>query len=369
MSASGVKAEINGETVYIRTVKTLMTDFVAEQTRRCELKQGRAISGYIAAMLLGGCGQFGAETEISNEPDHSVCSIELVVLGAGQDAGAPQIGNPQDPAWGNPSLRLSPTSIALVDHDAGQRYLFEATPRITPQLNLLDTLAPGAGDSLSVSGVFLTHAHIGHYAGLMFFGREAAGASGVPVYAMPRMTDYLQSNGPWEQLIDLQNIKVTTLEDRVPIALSADISVTPFRVPHRDEYSETVGYVIKTTGKNTLFVPDIDSWDEWEAEFDLRLEDMLGQVDFAFLDATFYDDQELPGRDMTLIPHPRVEATMERLANQPTEIRSRVHFIHYNHTNPIRFPDAEETQDVYARGFQIARSGHRHCLMRPEEQR
>lgn len=333
------------------------------------MKKGRTISGSIAAILVGGCGQFGAETEISIDPDRSVCSIELIVLGAGQDAGAPQIGNPQDPAWEDPSLRLTPTSIALVDHDAGQRYLFEATPQITSQLNLLDKLAPSSGDSLSVSGVFLTHAHIGHYAGLMFFGREAAGASGVSVYAMPRMTDYLQSNGPWEQLIDLQNIEMMTLKDRVPMALSEDLSVTPYRVPHRDEYSETVGYVIKTKGKNTLFVPDIDSWDEWDAEFDLRLEDMLEHVDFAFIDATFYDDHELPGRDMTLIPHPRVEATMDRLANQPAKVRSRVQFIHYNHTNPIRFPDAEETQDVYARGFQIARSGDRHCLMRPEEQR
>lgn len=304
---------------------------------------------------------------MSTDLEHSVCSIELIVLGAGQDAGAPQIGNPQDPAWENPALRLTPTSIALVDHDAGQRYLFEATPRITSQLNLLDAMAPGAGDDLSLSGVFLTHAHIGHYAGLIFFGQEAAGASKVPVYAMPRMTDYLQSNGPWEQLIDLQNIKIATLEDRVPMALSRDISVTPYRVPHRDEYSETVGYVIETTGKNILFVPDIDSWDEWEAEFDLRLEDMLEQVDFAFIDATFYDDHELSGRDMTLIPHPRVAATMERLANQSAEIRSRVQFIHYNHTNPIRFPDAEETQDVYARGFHIARSGDRHCLVRSEE--
>lgn len=346
-----------------------MIDFGAEQMKRCELKQGRTISGSIIAMLLGGCGQFGAETEISIHPDRSVCSIELIVLGAGQDAGAPQIGNPQDPAWEDPSLKLTPTSVAIVDHDAGQRYLFEATPRITAQLNLLDKLAPGAGDSLSVSGVFLTHAHIGHYAGLMFFGREAAGASAVPVYTMPRMTEYLQSNGPWEQLIDLQNIEITTLEDRVPIALSADISVTPYRVPHRDEYSETVGYVINTMGKNTLFVPDIDSWDEWESEFDLRLEDLLGQVDFAFIDATFYDDYELPGRDMTLIPHPRVEATMQRLADQTAEIRSRVQFIHYNHTNPIRFPDSEETQDVYARGFQIARSGDRHCLMPPQDQR
>ena len=127
-----------------------MTDSVAEQIRGCELKQGQTIWAHIAAMLLGGCGQFGAETEMSTDPEHSVCSVELIVLGAGQDAGAPQIGNPHDPAWKNPALRLTPTSIALVDHDAGQRYLFEATPQITTQLNLLNTLAPGADEGLSL---------------------------------------------------------------------------------------------------------------------------------------------------------------------------------------------------------------------------
>lgn len=326
------------------------------------MKQGRAISASIAALVLGGCAQNGAGAEIGAVPDPSLCAIELIVLGAGQDAGAPQIGNPQDPAWADPALRLTPTSIALVDHLEGQRYLFEATPRITQQMNLLDTLAPGTGDGLGLSGVFLTHAHIGHYAGLIYLGREAAGASDVPVYAMPRMADYLRSNGPWGQLVDLENIRIATLEDRTPQALSSTISVTPYRVPHRDEYSETVGFVIETAGKSALFIPDIDSWDEWEADFDLRLEDMLEQVDFAFIDATFYDDHELPGRDMTLIPHPRVAATMERLENHPADIRSRVQFIHYNHTNPIRFTNSEETQGVYERGFHIARAGDRHCL-------
>ncbi|MFN3213398.1 MAG: MBL fold metallo-hydrolase [Henriciella sp.] len=327
------------------------------------MKPSKAISGGISATLLAGCAQYGAGAEATAAPEQTECAIELIVLGAGQDAGAPQIGNPHDPAWADPALRLTPTSIALVDHAVGRRYLFDATPQITQQMNLLDTLAPGSGDKLSLSGVFLTHAHIGHYAGLMYLGREAAGASSVPVYAMPRMADYLQSNGPWGQLVDLENIELKPLEDRVPSVLSEAIQVTPYRVPHRDEYSETVGFLIETHGKNALYLPDIDSWDEWDTDFGLRLEDMLGLVDFAFVDATFYDNHELPGRDMTLIPHPRVTETMERLDGQRAEVRSRVQFIHYNHTNPIRFLDAEETADVYARGFNIARAGDRHCLV------
>ena len=292
------------------------------------------------------------------------CEIELIVLGAGQDAGAPQFGNPDDPAWQDPSLRLTATSVAVVDHATKERYLFEATPHITDQLNRLDQIVPPAGPNEGVSGVFLTHAHIGHYAGLMFFGREVAGASGLPVFSMPRMRNFLSTNGPWEQLVAINNIVLNDLAERTPVNVSEKIRVTPYRVPHRDEYSETVGYVIETETKSALFLPDIDSWEEWESDYSVRLDTMVSRVDFAFIDATFYDDNELPGRDMSQIPHPRVTESMELLDHLSDEIKARVHFIHYNHTNAIRFPDSPQSQTVLARGFNIAREGDRHCFAR-----
>lgn len=294
----------------------------------------------------------------------STCEIELIVLGAGQDAGAPQFGNPGDPAWQDPSLRLNATSIAVVDHVSRERFLFEATPHITDQLNRLDQIVPPAGANEGVSAVFLTHAHIGHYAGLMFFGREVAGASGVPAYVMPRMHKFLSSNGPWEQLIALNNITLTDLAERTPVNVSEKIRVTPYRVPHRDEYSETVGFVIETDNKSALFLPDIDSWEEWESDYSIRLENMVSRVDFAFIDATFYDDDELPGRDMSQIPHPRVTDSMDLLDHLSDQRKAGVHFIHYNHTNAIRFPNSSQSQTVLARGFNIAREGDRHCLAR-----
>lgn len=315
---------------------------------------------YVGLLALGlsGC----AVQAQDNNPISSTCEIELIVLGAGQDAGAPQFGNPDDPAWQDSSLRLSASSLALVDHSASTRYLFDAAPQITDQLQRLDALVPPKGPNEGVSGIFLTHAHIGHYAGLMFFGREVAGASRVPVFAMPRMRGFLSANGPWEQLVALENILLNDLTERVPVSVSEQIRVTPYRVPHRDEYSETVGFVIETEGKSALFLPDIDSWEEWETDYSIRLEDMVSRVDFAFIDATFYDDDELPGRDMSQIPHPRVTESMTLLDHFPIEVRARVHFIHYNHTNAIRFPDSPQTQTVLSRGFNIAREGDRHCL-------
>ena len=313
--------------------------------------------------MTGSC-QVDTKPETQIETQANTCNIELIVLGAGQDAGAPQFGNPDDPAWEDPSLRLTATSIAIVNHETSERYLFDATPHITEQLQRLDRLAPSATKNEGLSGVFLTHAHIGHYAGLMFLGREVAGTSGVPVYAMPRMRDYLAQNGPWGQLVDLGNIVLQSLEDRAPITVSNTIKVTPYRVPHRDEYSETVGFIIQSSQKSALYLPDIDSWEEWDTAFDLRIEEVVTQVDFAFLDATFYDDFELPGRDMSLIPHPRVTQSMDLLDHLPAETKAGVNFIHYNHTNAIRFDDSGASKTVNERGFSIAREGDRHCLER-----
>nr|WP_281501128.1 MBL fold metallo-hydrolase [Erythrobacter sp. F6033] len=284
------------------------------------------------------------------------CARELVVLGAGQDAGAPQIGNADDTG-----PRLLPSSIAVIDRENGQRFLFDATPAITEQLVVLDRIEPPK-NGLGIDGVFLTHAHIGHYLGLAYLGREAAGASKVPVFAMPRMVKFLRENAPWSQLHTLDNIAVTELEADGLAPVSDVFGVFPITVPHRDEFSETVGFLIMTPEKRALYVPDLDSWDEFAEAGGGTLSDLIGGVDYAFIDATFWDDNELKGRDMSAIPHPRVTGTMDRLADLPDSERAKVHFIHYNHTNPIREPDSAESKEVAERGFNIARRGMRMCL-------
>ncbi|VVT09616.1 MBL fold metallo-hydrolase [Erythrobacter sp. EC-HK427] len=283
------------------------------------------------------------------------CDYELVVLGAGQDAGAPQIGNAEDTGPG-----LLPSSLGLIDRMAGRRYLFDATPAITEQLAMLDAIEPPA-QGLGVDGVFLTHAHIGHYLGLAYFGREAAGASGVPVYAMPRMAEFLRSNGPWSQLVELGNIRLQEMVEMTPLSAGGRIFVSAVPVPHRDEFSETAAFVFyQPELGNVLYLPDIDYWQEVEGGNFLR--QILPQLDYAFIDATFWDDNELPGRDMSEIPHPRVTATMDLLQDLPASERAKVHFIHYNHTNSIRDPDSPESREVEARGFNVARRGDRFCL-------
>lgn len=275
----------------------------------------------------------------------------LYILGVVQDAGYPQTGCYQQhcmPGWENSGLRRGAASVGLIDPASKRKFMFEATPNFPEQLYELDREAPDA----ELAGVFLTHAHIGHYTGLMFLGHEAMGAKGVPVFAMPRMAEYLQNNGPWSQLVEYKNISLSPLVNERAEHFSG-IAVTPFLVPHRDEYSETVGYRIQGPDKSAVFIPDINKWSDWET----NLADLIKSVDYALLDATFFSDGELPGRDMSQVPHPFVTETMDALDSLTASERKRVWFIHLNHTNPLLNPDSEESKQVNRRGFNIATEG------------
>ena len=280
----------------------------------------------------------------------------IQVLGITQDAGYPQANCYQphcNRAWEDKSLRRTASCLAVVDGPTKTKYLFDATPDIRDQLYRLHLIAPDTVYSLD--GVFLTHAHVGHYTGLMHFGHEASATRDVPVYAMPRMREFLSNNGPWDQLLRYQNIELTSLENGSEVTLSKHLTVTPFLVPHRDEYSETVGYRIDGPNRSAVFIPDIDKWDRWDTD----IRNVIRSVDYALLDATFYADGELPGRDMRQIPHPHAAESMALLENMTDEEKSRVIFVHMNHTNPLLVEGSPEQAEVEKRGFRFAREGMR----------
>jgi len=293
--------------------------------------------------------------------DAQACPVELVVLGSGQDGGAPQLGHEEDPAWKDASLRRTATSIGLVDRVAGKRWLIEATPDLREQLHRFNSVAPaGERPMPALDGVFLTHAHMGHYTGLMFFGHEVMGAKDLPVWAMPRMAEYLRTNGPWSQLVKYGNIALKPLADGSTVDLGA-LKLTPFQVPHRQEYSEVVGFRIDGPNRRVLFIPDIDRWEDWDVQ-GVRIENQLRGVDVAYLDGTFWADGELPGRDMSKIPHPMISKSMARLASLPASERAKVRFIHLNWSNPARFPGSEARKAIAAAGFGVADEMERVCL-------
>lgn len=276
------------------------------------------------------------------------------VLGIIQDAGFPHIGCQRDCCNSDIIQEYYVSSLGLIDKKNQKRYLFDATPDLSKQIRELEVFSK---NKKIIDGIFLTHAHMGHYSGLMYLGREALGAKNIDVYVMERMNNYLKNNGPWSQLVELNNILLNKIYNYKPIDISQNIKVIPFTVPHRDEFSETVGYKIIGKSKSILFIPDIDKWNQWEKSIinEIKL------VDFALIDGTFYNGTELD-RDMSKIPHPSVEETIELFLNQPASERNKIYFIHINHTNPILTDKNNILKNVISLGFNIAKRGMKFYL-------
>ena len=279
----------------------------------------------------------------------------VVVLGIAQDAGVPQMGCDSpfcQEVWKNAKLRQMVSSIALVNSTTKERWIFDATPDLPEQFQLLKEITGDFCNNLA--GIFLTHAHIGHYTGLMYFGRESMNAKDVKVYAMPRMKTMLETNAPWSQLVSIKNISIQPLENKQTTEISENISVQPFLVPHRDEFSETVGYRITANSKSLVFIPDIDKWQKWSE----KLEDIVKSNDYVLIDGTFYADGEI-NRPMSEVPHPFVAETVELLKNLPMHEKNKVYFIHFNHSNLLVQGDKLKIKQLKSKGFNITFQGQK----------
>jgi len=292
---------------------------------------------------------------IAADPGPMPSTPYVLVLGVAQDGGVPQPGctRPCCSARRDPADRRCVACVAIVEPATDTRWIVDATPDFREQLARLDAVAPPADGAAApgLAGILLTHAHVGHYTGLIHVGHEVMGARGVPVWAMPRMWQFLSSNGPWDQLVRYGNIELRPLADGEPVALSAAVTITPLRVPHREEYSEAVGFRIDGPDRSVLYIPDIDKWDRW----DRSIEALVASVDVALLDGTFFDGSELPGRDMAAIPHPFIVESLARFSMLPAEQRDRIHFIHLNHTNPALEPGGDAARTVEEAGLHVAR--------------
>jgi len=283
----------------------------------------------------------------------TIVSPSLIVLGTLQDAGAPHIACKKDcckTLFKQPDINLQVVSLGIIDPINEKSYLFEATPDIVTQMKTLSTLSTFSNKE-TPDGIFLTHAHIGHYAGLMYLGKEAMDAQKMPIFAMPKMKTFLENNGPWNQLVSEENISIQSLKNETVVKLTSQFSVIPFTVPHRDEYSETVGYKIKGPNKSVLFIPDIDKWHLWNKD----IVDEIQQIDYAFIDATFFDSVEVNNRDISEIPHPFIIESMELFKDLPAIEKQKVHFIHFNHTNPAINLNSEKARLILKNGFNIAK--------------
>ena len=278
----------------------------------------------------------------------------VIILGTAQDGGAPHAACEKlccVDKWNDPSLHNKVSSIGIVDPVSNEVWMIDATPDFAEQLYLLTN-----NNSRDLKGIFLTHAHIGHYTGLMHLGREVMGSKSTVVNVMPKMENFLRNNGPWSQLVELENISLKSLKDNKSVQLNSRLTITPFKVPHRDEFSETVGYRIDGPSKSLVFIPDIDKWSKWR----INIIDIVENSDYSLLDGTFYDINELPGRDMSQIPHPFIIETMKLFKS--SNKRNSIHFIHLNHTNPALNNNSNEYLNILKKGFNVTKFAEKYHL-------
>lgn len=274
-----------------------------------------------------------------------VChSQKLVVLGTLQDGGSPHMNCDKDCCK---EKKNNDFVVSLGLYDENQMYFFDCSPDFVFQHKYLKSISKK--DNFSI---FLTHAHMGHYSGLIHLGRESANTKGVPVYSMPKMSLFLENNGPWSQLVKLKNIIIKPIEDQQRLSFSKNLVVTPIQVPHRDEFSETVGYLIKGKEKSALYIPDIDKWSIW----DKNIIDIIKEIDYAFIDATFFSGDEI-NRPTAEIPHPSILETVDLLSDLSLNDKNKIFFIHLNHTNPARNKNFIKRIQIENQGFNFAEFG------------
>ncbi|MCP3916561.1 MAG: pyrroloquinoline quinone biosynthesis protein PqqB [bacterium] len=311
----------------------------------------------VLPLLALGCAAAPRERQANGAPTQQPY---VLVLGTAQDGGYPQIACDRPccaAARAAPWLTRGVVSLLLVDPRSNKRWLFEATPDLRDQLELArghGGPAPGtAGRPALFDGIFLTHAHIGHYTGLAHLGREAYGGEETSLFGSRRMVDFLTTHGPWSLLFEDRHLTAAPFTPDAPIALAPDLSVTPLRVPHREEFTDAYAFRIDGPSRSALFLPDIDKWERWER----AIEDVLAGVDVAWLDGTFFGPDELPGRDMASIPHPFIVESLARFEQLTEEERTKVRFIHLNHSNPATDPASDAGRAIRAAGMGVAREG------------
>ncbi len=296
--------------------------------------------------------------------------VTAVVLGIMQDGGLPHAGcrcARCEGAFADPARAEYVACLGLVDNREKETavYLFDATPDIKYQLNLLAGVLGGHPTRPEAAawpprrspyrlrqpdGIFLTHAHMGHIGGLPQLGPEAMAITQLPIYASRELGHMLLENALWQPLVD--NLRIVPLVAGQTVDLAADVSVTAVPVPHRDEWGAgTFAFLIQGPERRLLYLPDIDDWAQWP-----EAEATLSSVDVALVDASFFSSDELGGRSP--VAHPLIPDTLARFAHLPTQLV----LTHLNHTNPLLDEGSAARTAVHQSSAHIAFTGQQFPL-------
>lgn len=160
---------------------------------------------------------------------------------------------------------------------------------------------------------------------------------------------FLRDNEPWTSLIRNQNIQIHEIKSHESTILNLNLTVAQIAVPHRPDFTDTFAYFVIGPRKSLFYCPDIDYFHYSNPSFQAicRLNEYL------LLDATFYSPSELPGQDITKIPHPFANETIRQL----NSFAEKVTLIHLNHSNPLLDKNSPEATATRELGFTVGQIG------------
>jgi len=284
-------------------------------------------------------------------------NTRAIVLGTAQDGGFPQPGCKLpccQRARSGTGLARTPVALGIVGSD-GSSHIIEVGRHIGEQFEIWDK---ACGFEWPLNSAILTHAHLGHTDGLRLLGREAIGGQGVILHCSKSMLSLIHENPTWRIMVEQGVLVPKQWESMTPFEPTpgCGFTITPIPVIHRAELSDNHAILVSGKESNLLFMPDQDSWGETLEGASIREWLTSLDINYALIDGTFWDSDELSGRDMSEIPHPTVCESLELLGEWVVGDPD-IAFFHLNHTNPLNNVDSEESRIVGRMGWRVSEPG------------
>jgi pyrroloquinoline quinone biosynthesis protein B len=286
--------------------------------------------------------------------------VSVTILGTAQDGGIPQAGCSCRrclDAHRDLKLRKYPVSLGILGVD-GTKHIIEITKNLSEQLVIW---TPDKNELFIPETVSITHLHLGHVEGIGQLGKPVMGLREVDVYLSPKNKDVFDNRSDIVLMEDEGNIRTHSKNFYHPFEPKdgCGFSLQFIPIPHRSELGDNAAIIIKAEGKSILFMPDQDSWGEtldYHSKENIRDFLKMFDIDEALIDGTFWSMDELPRRDISKIPHPTIQETIQLLGRK-REGDPEISFLHLNHSNPVNDLGSEQRKVVEENGWKISEIG------------
>jgi pyrroloquinoline quinone biosynthesis protein B len=286
--------------------------------------------------------------------------VSVTILGTAQDGGIPQAGCSCRrclDAHIDLKLRKYPVSLGILGVD-GTKHIIEITKNLSEQLVIW---TPDKNELFIPETVSITHLHLGHVEGIGQLGKPVMGLREVDVYLSPKNKDVFDNRSDIVLMEDEGNIRTHSKNFYHPFEPKdgCGFSLQFIPIPHRSELGDNAAIIIKAEGKSILFMPDQDSWSDtldYHSKENIRDFLKMFDIDEALIDGTFWSMDELPRRDISKIPHPTIQETIQLLGSK-REGDPEISFLHLNHSNPVNDLGSEQRKVVEENGWKISEIG------------